>query len=149
MVNSTQETEQDKWIFFVLNKLFISMLCILVFCLVSVWGCQIIELQLWAAMWVLGIQPGSPARATSAVNHWLALHPSISPALVYSSIRTLNLLTPYCFFFSRLSLTLWPPVWSWKMLSLLTQGLSALACSACLSLLLCTQLAPLLPVIYI
>ena len=35
-----------------------------------IWSCR----QLRATMWVLGIEPGSSARAASAVNHW-----SISP----------------------------------------------------------------------
>ena len=44
-----------------------------------VWGCQIPwnwnYRQLWAAMWVLGIEPESFGRAVSALNGWI-----ISPA---------------------------------------------------------------------
>lgn len=36
----------------------------------SVWGCQILELQLWAAMCVLGIEPGTSGTAVSALNCW-------------------------------------------------------------------------------
>ena len=44
-----------------------------------VWRCQVpwnwIFRQLWAAMWVLGIESGSSGRAVSALNRW-----AISPA---------------------------------------------------------------------
>ena len=45
----------------------------------SVWRCQIPWnwRQLWAAMWVLGIEPRSSGRTASALNHW-----ADSPALV-------------------------------------------------------------------
>lgn len=41
----------------------------------SVWGYQILELQLWAAKWELGFEPRSSGRAVSAPNCW-----AISPA---------------------------------------------------------------------
>ena len=45
---------------------------------VSVWGCQIpwnwSYRQLWAAMWMLGIEPGSSDRAVFALNREPSLH---------------------------------------------------------------------------
>ena len=45
----------------------------------SVWGCWVLWYwsyrQVWAAMWVLGMEPGFSGRAVNALNHW-----TISPA---------------------------------------------------------------------
>ena len=64
-------------------------LCALVFCLHTClcWGCQIpwnwTYRQVWAAMWVLGIEPGFSGRAVSVLNLW-----AISPAPNGCSLRS-------------------------------------------------------------
>jgi hypothetical protein len=51
----------------------------------SLWQCQKpwnwSHSQLWAALWVLGMEPRSSWRAVSALSHW-----AISPALYFLKI---------------------------------------------------------------
>lgn len=37
------------------------------------WSCR----QFWAAIWVMGIEPGSSGRAASALNHWATSQPHL------------------------------------------------------------------------
>jgi hypothetical protein len=67
------------------NTFFFMHWCYLPACM-SVWGCQVpcnwSERQLWATMWVLGIEPWSSRRAVSTLNQW-----TISPAHVYDILK--------------------------------------------------------------